>query len=161
MVVAGRTDPDIRGLAAAAPRVSSKIQLSELRMDVAHSCIKRHSIRRGAASSPVTPGHFRRWEVPHEAFLPTDLHQAARQGRIAEISPELGAAIVAAIVLQVMLSASEGNVQSLDVPFAVTAILRSLGVQRRDAHAAGSTSCRRNRVRRSSIALNHSFNANC
>ena len=34
-----------------------------------------------------------------------------------------------------MLSASEGNVQSPDVPFAVTAILQSLGVPRRDARA--------------------------
>ena len=69
-------------------------------------------------------------------LLAEDLHQAARQGRIAEISPQLGTAIVVGIVLQVMLSASEGNVRSSDVPFAVTAILQSLGVPRRDAHAA-------------------------
>ena len=69
-------------------------------------------------------------------LLADDLHQAAHQGRIAEISPQLGTAIVVGIVLQVMLSASEGNVRSSDVPFAVTAILQSLGIPRRDAHAA-------------------------
>jgi hypothetical protein len=35
-----------------------------------------------------------------------------------------------------MLSASEGNVRSTDVPSAVVAILQSLGVSHRDAHAA-------------------------
>lgn len=69
------------------------------------------------------------------ALLADDLYQAARQGRIAEISSELGTAIVVEIVLQVMLSASEGNVQSPDVPFTVIAILQSLGVSRREAHA--------------------------
>lgn len=68
-------------------------------------------------------------------LLAEDLYQAARQGRIAEISSDLGTAIVVGIVLQVMLSASEGNVQSPDVPFAVIAILQSLGVSRREAHA--------------------------
>ncbi len=68
-------------------------------------------------------------------LLADDLHQAARQGRIAEISPHLGTAIVVGIVLQVMLSASEGSVRSPDVPFAVIAILQSLGVSRREAHA--------------------------
>ena len=69
-------------------------------------------------------------------LLAEDLHQAARQGRIAEISPHLGSAIVVGIVLQVMLAASEGNVRSTDVPSAVIAILQSLGVSHRDAHAA-------------------------
>jgi AcrR family transcriptional regulator len=69
------------------------------------------------------------------SLLADDLYQAARQGRIAEISSDLGTAIVVGIVLQVMLSASEGNVQSPDVPFAVIAILQSLGVSRREAHA--------------------------
>jgi len=68
-------------------------------------------------------------------LLADDLYQAARQGRIAEISADLGTAIVVGIVLQVMMSASEGNVQSPDVPFAVIAILQSLGVSRREAHA--------------------------
>ena len=68
-------------------------------------------------------------------LLADDLHQAARQGRIAGISSGLGTAIVVGIVLQVMRSASEGNVQSPDVPFAVTAILQSLGVTRREATA--------------------------
>jgi AcrR family transcriptional regulator len=68
-------------------------------------------------------------------LLAEDLYQASRQGRIAEISSDLGTAIVVGIVLQVMLSASEGNVQSPDVPFAVIAILQSLGVSRREAHA--------------------------
>ena len=68
-------------------------------------------------------------------LLAEDLYQASRQGRIAEISSDLGTAIVVEIVLQVMLSASEGNVQSPDVPFAVIAILQSLGVSRREAHA--------------------------
>ncbi len=63
-------------------------------------------------------------------LLADDLYQASRQGRIAEISSDLGTAIVVEIVLQVMLSASEGNVQSPDVPFAVIAILQSLGVSR-------------------------------
>lgn len=70
------------------------------------------------------------------ALLAEDLRQAVRQGRIAEISPHLGSAVVVGIVLQVMLSASEGNVRSADVPTAVIAILRSLGVSHRDAHAA-------------------------
>ena len=69
-------------------------------------------------------------------LLAEDLQQAARQGRIAEISPQLGTAIVVGIVLQVMLSASEKNVRGSDIPFAVTAILQSLGVSRREAHAA-------------------------
>ena len=68
-------------------------------------------------------------------LLAEDLHQAARQGLIAEISPHLGTAIVVGIVLQVMLSAGEGNVRSPDVPFAVRSILQSLGVSRRQAHA--------------------------
>ena len=68
-------------------------------------------------------------------LLADDLYQAARQGRIAEISSDLGTAIVVGIVLQVMRSASEGNVQSPDVPFAVIAILQSLGVSHREAHA--------------------------
>ena len=68
-------------------------------------------------------------------LLADDLHQAARQGRIAEISSDLGTAIVVGIVLQVMRSVSEGNVQSPDVPVAVTAILQSLGVTRREATA--------------------------
>ena len=68
-------------------------------------------------------------------LLADDLYQAVRQGRIAEISSHLGTAIVVGIVLQVMLSASEENVQSPDVPFAVIAILQSLGVSRREAHA--------------------------
>ena len=68
-------------------------------------------------------------------LLADDLHQAARQGRIAGISSGLGTAIVVGIVLQVMRSASEGNVQGPDVPFAVTAILQSLGVTRREATA--------------------------
>lgn len=68
-------------------------------------------------------------------LLADDLYQAVRQGRIARISSELGTAIVVGIVLQVMRSASEGNVQSPDVPFAVIAILQSLGVSRREAHA--------------------------
>lgn len=68
-------------------------------------------------------------------LLAEDLREAARRGLITEISPDLGSAIVVGIVLQVMLSASEGNVRSPDVPFAVTAILQSLGVSRREAHA--------------------------
>ncbi len=57
------------------------------------------------------------------------------KGLIAEISPHLGTTIVGGIVLQVMLSAGEGNVRSPDVPLAVIAILQSLGVPRRQAHA--------------------------
>ena len=68
-------------------------------------------------------------------LLADDLHQAARQERITGISSELGTAIVVGIVLQVMRSASEGNLQSADVPFAVMAILQSLGVSRREATA--------------------------
>ena len=68
-------------------------------------------------------------------LLAEDLREAARRGLITEISPDLGSAIVVGIVLQVMLSASEGNVRSPDVPSAVTAILQSLGVSRREAHA--------------------------
>ena len=68
-------------------------------------------------------------------LLAEDLNQAARQGRIAEISPHLGTSIVVGIVLQVMRSASEGNVRGPDVPFAVAAILQSLGVTRREAAA--------------------------
>ncbi len=68
-------------------------------------------------------------------LLADDLHHAARKGRIARISSDLGTAIVVGIVLQVMRSASEGHVQSSDVPFAVTAILQSLGVARREATA--------------------------
>jgi Transcriptional regulator len=68
-------------------------------------------------------------------LLADDLHQAARQGRIAGISSDLGTAIVVGIVLQVMRSASEGNVQGADVPVAVSAILQSLGVTHREATA--------------------------
>jgi AcrR family transcriptional regulator len=68
-------------------------------------------------------------------LLADDLRQATRQDRIASISSDLGTAIVVGIVLQVMRSASEGNTQSSDVPFAVTAILQSLGVPRRNAAA--------------------------
>ncbi len=69
------------------------------------------------------------------SLLADDLPQAARQGRIAGISSVLGTAIVVGTVLQVMRSASEGNVQSPDVPIAVTAILQSLGVSHREATA--------------------------
>jgi AcrR family transcriptional regulator len=69
------------------------------------------------------------------SLLADDLHQAARQKRIAEISSELGTAIVVGIVLQVMRSASERDVQSSDVPFAIAAILQALGVTRREAAA--------------------------
>ena len=68
-------------------------------------------------------------------LLADDLHQAERQGRIAGISSDLGTAIVVGIVLQVMRSASEGNVQGADVPVAVSAILQSLGVTHREATA--------------------------
>jgi AcrR family transcriptional regulator len=68
-------------------------------------------------------------------LLAEDLHQAARQGRAAGISSDLGSAIVVGIVLQVMRSASEGNVRSADVPLAVTAILQSLGITHREATA--------------------------
>jgi AcrR family transcriptional regulator len=67
------------------------------------------------------------------ALLADDLQQAARQDRIAEISPDLAAALVVGIVLQVMRSVSDRNLRSSDVPFAVTAILQSLGVARREA----------------------------
>lgn len=68
-------------------------------------------------------------------LLADDLRQAVRQDRIAGISSDLGSAIVVGIVLQVMRSASEGNVQGPDVPLAVTAILQSLGVTHREATA--------------------------
>ena len=68
-------------------------------------------------------------------LLADDLRHAARQGRIAGISSDLGTAVVVGIVLQVMRSASEGSVKSLDVPVAVTAILQSLGVTHREATA--------------------------
>jgi len=69
------------------------------------------------------------------SLLADDLHQAALQKRIAEISSELGTAIVVGIVLQVMRSASERDVQSSDVPLAIVAILQALGVTRREAAA--------------------------
>ena len=104
-------------------------------MDVARSCHQ-------ATLNPKWGGLVARyaWSFPTvgsaaRGLLAEDLYQAARQGRIAEISPELGTAIVVGIVLQVMLSASEGNVRSPDVPFTVIAILQSLGVSRREAHA--------------------------
>jgi AcrR family transcriptional regulator len=69
------------------------------------------------------------------SLLTDDLHQAARQKRISQISSELGTAIVVGIVLQVMRSASERDVQSSDVQFAIVAILQALGVTRREAAA--------------------------
>jgi AcrR family transcriptional regulator len=68
-------------------------------------------------------------------LLADDLRQARNQDRIAEISFGLGTAVVVGIVLQAMRSASEGNIQNSDVPGALTAILQSLGVSRRDALA--------------------------
>lgn len=68
-------------------------------------------------------------------LLADDLRRATRQRRITGISSDLGSAIVVGIVLQVMRSASERNLQGSDVPFAVIAILQSLGVARREATA--------------------------
>ena len=69
------------------------------------------------------------------ALLADDLRQAARQERIAGISFHLSTALVVGIVLQVMRSVSEKNLRSSDMPFAVIAILQSLGVARREATA--------------------------
>jgi AcrR family transcriptional regulator len=66
-------------------------------------------------------------------LLAEDLRQAIRKGFISEISAELATATVVGIVLQVMRSASEGKLHGADMPFAVIAILQSLGVSRREA----------------------------
>ncbi|MBR0691896.1 TetR/AcrR family transcriptional regulator [Bradyrhizobium lablabi] len=96
-----------------------------------------------AAVNPKWGGLVARyaWSFPTvgskaRGLLADDLHQAARKGRISEISPDLGTAIVVGIVLQVMRSASEGNLRSSDMPSAVVAILRSLGVSGREATRA-------------------------
>jgi AcrR family transcriptional regulator len=69
------------------------------------------------------------------SLLADDLRQAARQQRIAGIPSDLCNAVVVGIVLQLMRSANEGNLQGSDVPPAVMAILQSLGVTRREATA--------------------------
>lgn len=101
-----------------------------------------HTFLHQATLNPKWGGLVARyaWSFPMvgsaaRGLLADDLRQAARQDRIAGISPDLGSAIVVGIVLQVMLSASEGNVRSPDVPLAVTAILQSLGVTHREATA--------------------------
>ena len=66
-------------------------------------------------------------------LLAEDLRQATRKGQIPEISSDLAAAIVVGIVLQVMRSAGEENLQSSDMPSAVIAILQALGISRREA----------------------------
>lgn len=101
-----------------------------------------HTFLHQATLNPTWGGLVARyaWSFPTvgsaaRGLLAEDLRQGARQGRISEISPHLAAAIVIGMVLQVMRSASEGNVQGADIPFAVIAVLQSLGVPRREAHA--------------------------
>ncbi|MCP4620123.1 MAG: TetR/AcrR family transcriptional regulator [Bradyrhizobium sp.] len=93
-----------------------------------------------AALNPKWGGLVARyaWSFPQvgsvaRGLLAEDLRQAAHQERIAAMSSELGSAVVVGIVLQAMLSASEGKLQGSDMPLAVTAILQSLGVARREA----------------------------
>jgi AcrR family transcriptional regulator len=62
-----------------------------------------------------------------------DLQLAFEQGRLAPIPTELGLSIVLGIVLEAMRSASERRLSSSDVPRAVTAALRALGVAPREA----------------------------
>lgn len=69
-------------------------------------------------------------------LLADDLRHAIRRGLISGISLDLGTAIVVGTVLQVMQSAGEGNFGEFDVPIAVMAILRSLGVSRPEATCA-------------------------
>ena len=99
-----------------------------------------HTFLHQAALNPKWGGLVARyaWSFPDvgsaaRGLLADDLHQAARQERIPAIPPELGTAIVVGIVLQAMRSASEGQLQSSDMPLAVAAILQSLGVTRREA----------------------------
>jgi AcrR family transcriptional regulator len=69
-------------------------------------------------------------------MLADDLRRAARQKFIGSISFELASAIVVGVVLNVMRSASEGNLRTPDVANAVIAILLALGASRRKAESA-------------------------
>ena len=62
-----------------------------------------------------------------------DLQLAVKQGRIAPISIELGLSIVLGVVLETLRSVSEQKLSPSDVPGAVRATLRALGVAPREA----------------------------
>jgi AcrR family transcriptional regulator len=99
-----------------------------------------YTFLRQAAVNPRWGGLVARyaWSFPTVGstardLLAEDLRQATRKGQISENSSDLATAIVVGIVLQAMRSASEGNLQGADMPFAVSAILQALGVSRREA----------------------------
>ena len=80
------------------------------------------------------------WALPTvglatRADLAEDVRDALAHKRISAIPLELGIAIVTGIVLHTMRSASEKRLGPSDVPVALTAILLSLGVSRREATA--------------------------
>src|SRR5271165_6061296 len=65
--------------------------------------------------------------------LRENLRLAAVQGRLAPIPAEVGFDIVVGIVLQAMRSASERRLSAPDVPLAVSATLRALGLSAEEA----------------------------
>ena len=102
-----------------------------------------HTFLHQAALNPKWGGLVARyaWSFPDvgsaaRGLLAEDLREAARRGRVSNLSPALGSAIVVGIVLQVMRSIADGNVKRSDVRCAVISVLQSLGVARREAMAA-------------------------
>jgi AcrR family transcriptional regulator len=78
------------------------------------------------------------WAFPKVAGAARDrlrenLRLAASHGRLAPIPAEVGFDIVVGIVLQAMRSASERRLSASDVPLAVSAILRALGLSAEEA----------------------------